>query len=105
MRAQEELKRAGRVHEFAQRLAALESDISAGRQRLQLRQKALDEIEEALRSLNLAKASRITVEMLQLGAFGDIFTIVIPEEFQVLMPVCPLITHFCFSCRLETTEL
>ncbi len=57
VRAEEELKRAGSVHEFAQRLAALESAITAARQRWEWRQKAEDEIEAASRSLNLAKAS------------------------------------------------
>jgi hypothetical protein len=56
-RAQEELKQAGHTHEFAQRLASLEAAICAARQILQLSQKARDEIEAALRSLNLAKAS------------------------------------------------
>jgi hypothetical protein len=57
VRAQEELKRAGCTHEFAQRLASLEAAISAARQTLQWSQKAGDEIEAATRSLNLAKAS------------------------------------------------
>ncbi len=55
-RAREELTRAGVCDEYAERLAALEAAISTTSQALQLRQKALEEMEAASRSVEQAQA-------------------------------------------------
>jgi hypothetical protein len=57
-RAREELTRAGVRDEFAERLAALEAAISTTSQALQLRQKALEEMEAASTSVEQAQARR-----------------------------------------------
>ena len=55
-RAREELTRAGVCDKFAARLAALEAAISTTSQALQQRQKALEEMEAASRSVEEAQA-------------------------------------------------
>jgi hypothetical protein len=55
-RAREELIRAGVCDEYAERLAALEAAISTTSQALQLRQKALEEMEAASRSVEQVQA-------------------------------------------------
>jgi hypothetical protein len=55
-RARKELTRAGVCDEFADRLAALEAAISSTSKALQLRQKALEEMEAASRSVEQAQA-------------------------------------------------
>ena len=56
-RARGELTRAGVCDKFAERLAALEAAISSTSQALQQRQKALEEMEAASRSVEQAQAS------------------------------------------------
>jgi hypothetical protein len=63
-RARVELDRAGELEDFAKRLAELEAAVAARTRTLHWRQRGLEEVEVATRSLNLAKvlmsrASRI----------------------------------------------
>ena len=54
-RARVELDRAGKQGDFAPRLAALEAAIAAKGQELHWRQRGLEEVDSAARTLNLAQ--------------------------------------------------
>ena len=55
VRAREELGRSGELSDHIERLAGLEAAISARTQALHWRQRALEEVEAAMRSLHLAQ--------------------------------------------------